>query len=85
MNEATHTDGPERPANIPPEIAAQVRVFLHDLSNALEIVIQSHYLLSTAADGALAAEKEWLGLLERGAQQAVRVNQELRDYVRHHS
>lgn len=69
---------------IPPEIAAQVRSLLHDLSNALEIVLQTQYLLSTVADPS-GPSKEWLGLLDHGAQQAINVNRELREYIRSHS
>jgi hypothetical protein len=69
---------------IPPEIAAQVRSLLHDLSNALEIVVQTQYLLSTVADPS-GPSKEWLGLLDHGTQQAINVNRELREYIRSHS
>lgn len=85
MEEATNSHDTTGPSKIPPEIVVQVRVLLHDLSNALEVVVQSQYLLSTIAGDRSGPYKEWLGLLERGAQQAIDVNRELREYVRIHS
>ncbi|HEX4022886.1 MAG TPA: hypothetical protein VHX63_17200 [Acidobacteriaceae bacterium] len=80
------TEGVRAPESerIPPQPAAQIRALLHDLSNALEIVVQSEYLLSTAAE-APELSKEWLGLLDKGTQQAIQLNKQLREYVRAHS
>ncbi len=36
------------PELIPDELALDIRRFAHDLSNALEIIVQTSYLLSTA-------------------------------------
>jgi hypothetical protein len=68
---------------IPLPVTVEIRRLMHDLSNALEIVLQAGYLLSTAdlEDPA----REWLGLLEGGAQQAMDLHRELREYVRAHS
>jgi hypothetical protein len=69
--------------SIPPEISAEMRRLMHDLSNALEIVLQAGYLLSTTeTDGPV---KEWIGLLDGGAQQALEIHRQLREYVRTHS
>ena len=56
---------------------------MHDLSNALEIVLQAGYLLTTAETEE--PLKEWIGLLDGGAQQALKIHQQLRDYIRLHS
>jgi len=56
-----------------------MRRLLHDMNNAMEIVIQTSYLLGTldlSEDG-----KHWLKLLEQGVQQATALNKELRDQV----
>ena len=68
---------------IPPEIATEMRRLAHDLSNALEIIVQTSYLLGTVeldANG-----KQWLGLLDKGVHQATDLNRELRQYIRSHT
>jgi len=68
---------------IPQVQAAEIRRLVHDLSNALEIVVQANYLLGTAAldDSA----KQWTGLLDQGVRQAAEINRALREYVRSNS
>jgi len=68
---------------IPSLPSARIRTLLHDMSNALEIVVQAEYLLSMAETPE--TTKEWLSLLHRGTQQAIELNKELRDYVRTNS
>jgi len=68
---------------IPVEISGEVRRLLHDLSNALEIVVQAGYLLTTTDTEP--PVKEWIGLLDGGAQQAMTVHRELREFIRLHS
>lgn len=70
-------------ACIPAEISAEMRRLMHDLSNALEIVLQAGYLLSTTETEQ--PVKEWIGLLDAGAQQALGIHRQLREYVRAHS
>ena len=65
---------------IPAEHADAVRKLAHDLSNALEIIVQSSYLLSTTELDELG--KKWVALLDQGTQQAAGLNRELREYVR---
>jgi hypothetical protein len=69
--------------SIPPEISAEMRRLMHDLSNALEIVLQSGYLLTTTETED--PVKEWIGLLDGGAQQALAIHRQLREYIRAHS
>jgi hypothetical protein len=71
------------PPSIPPELSAEIRRLMHDLSNALEIVLQAGYLLTTADTEE--PVKQWIGLLDGGAQQALKVHQQLREYIRAHS
>ncbi len=69
--------------SIPPEISAEMRRLMHDLSNALEIVLQAGYLLTTTETEE--PVKEWIGLLDSGAQQALTIHRQLREYIRAHS
>jgi hypothetical protein len=70
---------PESPIT-PAEAAKEIRRLLHDMNNALEIIIQATYLVGTLEitdDG-----RQWVKLLEQGVDQAARLNRELRDFVR---
>ena len=70
-------------ALIPLEQAEKIRMFSHDLSNALEVIIQTSYLL-----GLLELDengRQWRGMLDGGVQQAARINKELRDYIHKNS
>ncbi len=74
---------PSDSSRIPAEPALEIRRLAHDLSNALEIIIQTSYLLGM---GKLDdANAQWLKMLDTGVQQAVSINKELRDFVRSHS
>ncbi len=68
---------------IPEELALEVRRLAHDLSNALEIIVQTSYLLSMAELKEPAAD--WLRMLDSGVQKALDLNLQLRDYVKTHS
>lgn len=66
-------------ALIPLEPAEKIRMLSHDLSNALEIIIQTSYLL-----GLLELDengRQWRQMLDKGVQQAVGINRELREYI----
>ncbi|MBB6146900.1 hypothetical protein HNQ77_004881 [Silvibacterium bohemicum] len=70
-------------ASIPLEQAEKIRVFSHDLSNALEIIIQTSYLI-----GLLPLDengRQWRQMLDQGVQQAAKINRDLRDYVHKNS
>ena len=70
-------------AVIPEEVALEIRKLAHDLSNALEIVVQTGYLLSTADLKAPASD--WLRMLDSGVTKALEINGALRNYVKTHS
>lgn len=76
-------DSPASTSRIPPELSGEIRRLMHDLSNALEIVLQAGYLLTTAETEE--PVKEWIGLLDGGAQQALGIHRQLREYIRLHS
>lgn len=73
----------EIPAQFPEELALEVRRLAHDLSNALEIIVQTSYLLSMAELKGPAAD--WLRMLDGGVEKALALNSQLRDYVKKHS
>ena len=68
---------------MPAPLATEIRRLTHDLSNALEILVQTSYLLSLAELKEPAAE--WLKMLEGGVTRAIDLNAQLRDFVRDHS
>ena len=69
--------------SIPEEQALEIRRLAHDLSNALEIIVQTSYLLSMAELKEPAAE--WLRMLESGVKKALESNLQLRDYIKQHT
>jgi len=68
---------------IPEQQAKEIRRLSHDLSNALEIVLQTSFLLGTVPldDDAT----KWRAMLDKGVQQAAEINKQLREYVRGNS
>jgi len=72
-----------QPRAIPEQQATEIRRLSHDLSNALEIVLQTSFLLGTVPldDDA----KKWRTMLDNGVQQAAEINRQLREYVRSNS
>jgi hypothetical protein len=72
-----------QPKPIPEQQAKEIRRLAHDLSNALEIVLQTSFLLGTVEldDDA----KKWRTMLDNGVQQAAEINRQLREYVRGNS
>ena len=67
----------------PEELAIEVRRLVHDLSNALEIIVQTSFLLTTV--GLKEPASDWLGMLEAGVTKALETNQALRQYIKDHS
>jgi len=68
---------------IPEDLAVEIRKLAHDLSNALEIIVQTSYLLSTTEMKEPASE--WLRMLDGGVQKALDLNIALRNYIKTHS
>ena len=87
MNKPTGEPNPElTDANveiIPEELALEIRKMAHDLSNALEIIVQTSYLLSTAELKEPATQ--WLEMLESGVTKALDINLALRTYIKTHT
>lgn len=70
-------------AQIPEELAFEIRTLAHELSNALEIIVQTSYLLSMAELKEPASD--WLRMLEGGVQKALETNMQLREYIKQHT
>jgi hypothetical protein len=66
-------------STIPAEQAKEIRRLSHDLSNALEIIVQANYLLNATTQDESA--KQWIQLLDNGVLQAAGINRSLRDYI----
>ncbi len=65
--------------SIPTEQAREIRRLSHDLSNALEIIVQANYLLNAMSHDESA--KQWIDLLDNGVLQAADINRSLREYI----
>ncbi len=65
--------------SIPGNHAAEIRRMVHDLSNALEIIVQTHYLLKLGKldDQTL----QWLTMMDTGVKQATEISVGLRRYL----
>jgi len=66
-----------------PEVNAELRRLAHDLSNAIETVMQASYLLAQAKLDD--ANKKWVELIDTAARDAARLNRELREILRSQS
>lgn len=76
-------------SKIPSDLAEQIRRLSHDLSNALEVILQTNYLLGMSAGSTAPPPAEegrkWREMLDSGVLQATQINRKLREYVRAHS
>ena len=68
---------------IPEDIALEIRRLAHDLSNSLEIIVQTSYLLSMAELKEPASD--WLRMLDSGVSKALDINLELRNFIKSHT
>ena len=71
------------PESIPEDIALEIRKLAHELSNALEVIVQTSYLLGGMDLKAPASD--WLRLMDGGVRKAMDINIALRDYVKTHT
>jgi len=68
---------------IPEDVAIEIRRLAHDLSNALEVIVQTSYLLSTAELKEPAAS--WLAMLDSGVNKSLELNLALRQFIKTHT
>jgi hypothetical protein len=85
MTEQTNAKELALPASdsIPEDVAVEIRKLAHELSNALEVIVQTSYLVGTTEMKEPA--REWLHMLDSGVQKAMDINLALRTYVKAHS
>jgi hypothetical protein len=74
---------PTGAAEIPEDLALEIRKLAHDLSNALEIIVQTTYLLNTVE--MKEPGSDWLRMLDNGVRKALDINLSLRTYIKAHS
>ncbi len=68
---------------IPREHMLEIRRLVHEMGNALEIIVQTNYLLNMGdADD---STKQWLKMMDTGVRQASEVSKELRQYLMLHT
>jgi hypothetical protein len=88
MSDKQRTDAPDpSEPRIPSQLADHIRHLSHDLSNALEVILQTNYLLGMI-EGSSGANKDsgkWREMLDQGVVQATEINRQLREYIRAHS
>ena len=65
------------------EVVKELRIVAHDLSNALEAVVQATYLAKQTISSEDA--RRWLDVIDKSSQEAVRLNRKLREILRAHS
>jgi hypothetical protein len=70
-------------SQIPENLALEIRRLAHDLSNALEIIVQTSYLLGMAELKEPASD--WLRMMDSGVAKALELNLQLREYVKDHT
>jgi hypothetical protein len=68
---------------IPANLAMEMRALAHELSNALEIIVQTSYLLGTV--GLKEPGSDWLRMMDNGVRKAMDTNQALRTYIKDHA
>ena len=82
MTEPTQT-APTAPPEIPEDLALEIRKLAHELSNALEIIVHTSYLLGTVE--LKEPGSDWLRMLDNGVRKALDINLALRTYIKAHT
>lgn len=73
----------EASRKLPDEVTGRLHMLAHDLSNSLETILQAAYLLGQAKLDA--NSKKWTQLIDAAAQDAARINREIREILRSRS
>lgn len=69
--------------NMDKETVTKLRVLAHDLSNSIENVMQASYLLAQSELDE--AHQKWLKMIDTAAQEAAKINREIREILRSQS
>jgi hypothetical protein len=70
-------------SKLPADVIANLRALAHDLSNALETILQASYLLGEAEPEG--NRKKWARMIDAAARDAARVNLEIRQILKQES
>ena len=73
----------ENPTKLPDDVIHNLRRLAHDLSNSIETILQAAYLLGQAKLDA--NSKKLAQLIDTAAQDAARINREIREILRSQS
>ncbi len=68
---------------IPRETAKELRALAHDLSNALETILQASYLIGQSEISE--HSRRWIEMIDAASQDAIRINRQLREILRSRS
>ena len=70
----------EENSKLQSETVTRLRTLAHDLSNSIETIMQASYLLAQVklADD----NRKWIELIDKAAQDAARINREIREILR---
>ena len=74
---------PTATESIPEDLAVEIRKLAHELSNALEVIVQTSYLLGTL--GLKEPGSDWLRMMDNGIRKAMDINLSLRKYIKAHT
>jgi hypothetical protein len=74
---------PNASEKIPADLAKELRKLAHDLSNALETIVQAAYLIGQSNPPQDA--RRFVDLIDNATKDAVKINQSLRQLLRDHS
>ncbi len=69
--------------SIPKEHMLELRKLVHDMGNALEIIVQTAYLLNMGETDE--TTRQWLKMMDTGVQQASAIGKEMRQYLMLHT
>jgi nitrogen-specific signal transduction histidine kinase len=73
----------ESSPKVPAEVVANLRRLAHELSNSLETILQAAYLLNQSNLDENSGK--WARLIDTAAQDATRVNRQIREILRSQS
>ena len=83
MSDPTQSATQSGAEEIPENVALEIRKLAHELSNALEVIVQTSYLLGTVE--LKEPGSDWLRMLDGGVRKALDLNLALRTYIKAHS
>jgi K+-sensing histidine kinase KdpD len=80
VTDVANTATTEESEKLENDTVTKLRALSHDLSNYIETIMQASYLLAQAKLDE--NNKKWLDMVDKAAQDAARVNREIREILR---